>query len=84
MGEPATRTIPPLPSISYSKTQDAAKMLVAEALEDYPPSPDFSMRANTVRFLVGMWFIQGSMSFPRGWVAIKDGIFWLNLRRSSL
>lgn len=58
MNEPATRPIPPLPSISYAKTQDAAKALVAEALADYPPSPEFSMRANTVRLLAGMWFIQ--------------------------
>ncbi|MGH1369482.1 MAG: hypothetical protein ACRBCL_12795 [Maritimibacter sp.] len=68
MSEPAKRPIPLLPSISYAKTQDAAKALVKEALEDYPPSPEFSMRANTVRLLAGMWFIQGSMSFPRGWV----------------
>tara|TARA_R110002124_G_scaffold167131_2_gene334485 strand:+ start:1762 stop:2136 length:375 start_codon:yes stop_codon:yes gene_type:complete len=68
MSEPATRPIPPLPSISYAKTQKAAKALFTEALEDFPPSPDFSMRANAVRLLVGMWFIQGSMSFPRGWV----------------
>ena len=68
MSEPATRPIPPLPSISYAKTKQAAEALVMEAFEDFPPSADFSMRANAVRLLVGMWFINGSMSFPRGWV----------------
>jgi len=68
MSEPATRPIPHLPSISYAKTRQAAEALVLEALGDFPPSSDFSMRANAVRLLVGMWFIHGSMAFPRGWV----------------
>ncbi len=66
--ETSVRPIPPLPSFRYAKTQEAAEALVTEALEDFPPSPDFSMRANSVRVLAGMWNIQGSMNFPRGWI----------------
>ena len=68
MIEPANRPIPSLPTHSYQKTQDAANALVAEALEDWPPLPELSMRANTVRLLVGMWYIHGAMVFPRGWL----------------
>lgn len=86
MSEPATRPIPPLPAHRYAKTQALAEALVKEALEDFPPSPDFSMRANAVRLLVGMWFVQGSMNFPRGWVApamqafIESGVDCPNAR----
>ena len=65
---PETRPQPKLPLHRYARTQDAAESLVSEALEDYPPLPGLSMRANTVRLLAGMWYIQGSMAFPRGWV----------------
>jgi hypothetical protein len=41
---------------------------VAEALEDFPPSPDLTMRANAVRVIAGMYWITGTTRFPRGWV----------------
>lgn len=62
------RAVPPLPAHSYQKTQDAANALIAEALGDWPPMPDLTMRANTVRLLASMWYIQGDMAFPRGWL----------------
>jgi hypothetical protein len=65
----AARPQPKLPAHCYAKTQGAAEALVAEALDDFPPLPNLTMRANTVRLLAGMWFIQGSMAFPRGWVS---------------
>lgn len=68
MIEPEPRPQPKLPAHCYTKTQGAAEALVAEALEDLPPQPKFSMRANAVRLLVGMWYCHGSMAFPRGWV----------------
>lgn len=41
---------------------------MAEALEDFPPSPDLTMRANAVRVIAGMYWITGTTRFPRGWV----------------
>ncbi|MDD9731083.1 hypothetical protein PVW46_14295 [Mameliella sp. AT18] len=68
MSEPETRPIPPLPAHRYYKTQELADALVAEALDDFPPLPNSTMRANTVRLLAGMYYVHGSMAFPRGWV----------------
>jgi hypothetical protein len=66
---PETRPQPKLPLHRYAKTQDAAELLVTEALEEHPPKPSLSMRANTVRLLASMWYVHGSMAFPRGWVS---------------
>ncbi|WP_299653147.1 hypothetical protein [uncultured Tateyamaria sp.] len=66
--ESSTRPVPPLPAHQYSKTQELAEELVAEALDDFPPLPNLTMRSNTVRLLAGMYYVHGSMAFPRGWV----------------
>lgn len=66
---PETRPQPKLPLHRYARTQDAAELLVAEALDEHPPRQDLSMRANAVRLLASMWYIHGSMAFPRGWVS---------------
>lgn len=48
--------------------QNEADALVAEAAADFPPSPDLPQRHNVVRLVQGVYFITGSMNFPRGWV----------------
>jgi len=68
MAAQAIRPQPDLPAIRYRKHETALKELVAEALEEYPPLSGLSMRANTIRLLVSMWYIQGNLTFPRGWV----------------
>lgn len=62
------RPTPPLPTLIYRSTQDAADSLVAEALSEHPPLPGLSMRANAVRMIASMWYVHGSLDFPRGWV----------------
>ena len=64
----AARPRPPLPAIRYRKHETAVKELITEALEEYPPLPGLTMRANTIRLLVSMWYVQGSLAFSRGWV----------------
>ncbi len=64
----STREQPELPGFRYHRTQAQADALVAEALDEFPPKPDLSMRANAVRLLAAMWYCQGSTDFPRGWV----------------
>ncbi len=66
---PETRPQPKLPLHRYARTQDAAESLVAEATDEHPPKQGLSMRANAVRLLASMWYVHGSMAFPRGWVS---------------
>ena len=48
--------------------QDTIDDLIAEAAADFPPSPGLPQRHNVVRLVQGVYFITGSMNFPRGWV----------------
>ena len=54
----------------HHRTQREADALVAEALEDprFTPRPDMRASDNVLRIALGMWFVGGSLNFPRGWV----------------
>lgn len=54
----------------HHRTQREADALVAEALEDprFTPRPDLRASDNVLRIALGMWFVGGSLNFPRGWV----------------
>lgn len=66
-GDSIVDTKPALPLHRY-RTREAAAALVEEAIADFPPKAGLSMRSNAVRLVAGMWFITGSLHFPRGWV----------------
>jgi hypothetical protein len=51
-----------------TRRQPEAKALVAEALEEAPLDPTSPQGGNVVRLLSAMWFVCGTLNFPRGWV----------------
>ncbi len=54
--------------VHASNGQREADALVAEAATDFPPCPHLPQRHNIVRLFQGVYFITGSINFPRGWV----------------
>ena len=66
--EAAERPTPELPRIRYMKAEPLMLELVAEALAEFPPDPGLSQRANVVRLMLGMWYVSGTLTWPRGWV----------------
>ncbi|CTQ33914.1 hypothetical protein [Jannaschia rubra] len=66
--EAPERPTPELPRLTYARTQLLADALVEEAVADLPPLPGLTMRANVARLLAAMYYVHGSVKFPRGWV----------------
>ena len=62
------RPTPAFPRLRYMKAEPVMRELVAEALAELPPDPDLPQRANVVRLMLGMWYVSGSLRWPRGWV----------------
>jgi len=51
-----------------TRRQPEARALVAEALEEAPLDPSAPQGGSVVRLLSAMWYVCGTLSFPRGWV----------------
>lgn len=51
-----------------TRRQPEARALVAEALEEAPLDPSAPQAGSVVRLLSAMWYVCGTMYFPRGWV----------------
>ncbi len=66
--EAPERPTPAFPRLRYKKAEPAMRELVAEALAELPPDPGLSQRANVVRLMLGMWYVSGTIRWPRGWV----------------
>ncbi|AHM03042.1 hypothetical protein roselon_00602 [Roseibacterium elongatum DSM 19469] len=61
---------PPLPRHTFHATQREADALVTEAIQDdrFAPLPGLPPACNSARIIVGMWYVSGTLSLPRGWV----------------